>query len=373
MKKMFLRMFVCLIVICGLTVFTFAGPAEVDGTKCGHGHVKQKLRAYFNQLAEEEFFTGSVLIAQKGKILLTKGYGMANYEEGILNKPKTVFAIASMTKAFTSMSIMLLEERGFLSVDDPVSNYVPELPEGDRITIHHLLTQTSGLFEYLACPDLFANLNNFHTPDDLLQYYMYEPLSFDPGTQHQYSNPNYITLGIIIERVSGMPFRDFIEANILRPLKMRHTSYDPYGEDFPRKAIGYDDISTDPPTRSMTIHNSISYSAGAMCSSVMDLYKWDQALYTDKLVSKETLERMFTPGFGDYGYGWYIDNLEIGNELHKQIWHWGSYFGFHSYIARLVDDEVTVIILRNTPQLTASPYELRPIVTDVTSIIFGED
>jgi len=370
MKKLSLRMFVCLTVILGLTAFTFAGPGEVDSTKCGHSQVKQKLRAYFNQLAEEEFFSGSVLVAREGRILLKKGYGMADYEEGRRNTPRTVHAIASFTKAFTSMSIMMLEERGLVSVNDTIADYIPGFPNGDQVTLHHLLSHSSGLFDYTLNPLVWENMDIFHTPEDLLQYYMNEPFQFDAGTQFQYSNSNYVTLGIIIERVSGMSYRDFIKENILGPLKMNHTSYDPYLVDFPRKAVGYNDL--EPPTAAMFFHPSISYSAGAMSSTVMDLLIWDEALHKELLVSTETLEKMFTPGLGDYGYGWYIDYLEVDGQMHRQTWHWGSYFGFHSHISRLVDDKIIIIILLNTPSPTDTPTELTPIIQAAASIIFAD-
>jgi CubicO group peptidase (beta-lactamase class C family) len=363
MKKTILR--ICLSLMVIVTVTALAVAKESNGE--AYGHVKQQLDAYFNGLAEAKTFTGSVLIAKKGKIIFKKGYGLANYEEGIPNKPKTVIAIASLTKAFAAMSIMMLEERGLLSVDDTIATHIPEFPKGDEVTLHHLLSQSSGLFDYLNNAELWANVDRFHAPEDLLQYYMFQPLDFTPGSRHEYSNSNYITLGIIIERVSGISFRDFIKLNILDPLKMKHTSYDPYETDFPDKAIGYDLI--DPPLVSMYCHPTIPYTAGAMYSTVLDMYKWDQALYTDKLVSFETLQKMFTPGYGDYGYAWYIDNLEVNGEMHKHIWHWGAYFGFHSFISRFVDDEVTVILLLNISPALGTPDDLKPLVKEAAGIV----
>jgi len=298
---------------------------------------------------------------------------MANVEEGVRNRSDTVYSVASFTKAFAALSIMMLEERGLLSVDDPVDMYIPGFPSGDLITIRNLLNQTSGLYEYLLNPDLWANITLFHTPVELLDYFVHEPLSFPPGTQHEYCNSNYVTLGVILETVSGLPFRDFIQLEILGPLQMGQTSYDPSGLEFPDAAIGYDDITTDPPVRAITIHRTIPFSAGAMQSTVEDLYRWDQALYTEALVSAATLERMFTPGLGDYGFGWYIDELEVDGQPHKQIWHWGSYFGFHGYIARLVDDRVTIILQLNLSPSTDQPDELRPLAEDVAEIVFSRD
>ena len=368
MKKISMKTIVCLLVIWCFTGIIFAKA----GNGNAYGLLKQKLNAYFEQLAAEEYFSGSVLVAKDGKILLQKGYGLANIEEDIRNKSNTVHAIASMTKAFTAMSIMMLEERGLLSVNDTVDMYVPEIPYGDQITIHHLLNHTSGLFEYTYNPDVWVNMDRFHTPEELLEYFIHEPLQFEPGTQWEYCNSGFVTLGIIIERISGMSYRDFIKTNILDPLKMRHTSYDPYDMDFPDKAIGYDDISVSPPLRSPYLHPTVPYSCGAIFSTVKDLYKWDQALYTEQFVSAETLERMFTPGLGDYGYGWYIDNLEVNGKPHKQTWHWGAYIGFHSFFSRLIDDNVTIILLLNTSPVLGTQDELRPIVTHTAEILFQE-
>ena len=354
---------------------TLAAPAAADpGRGHAYGLVKQELKAYFQGLADARAFSGAVLVARDGKILLAKGYGMADYEREIRNRADTVYAVASFTKAFTAMSIMILEERGLLAVDDPVELYIPGFRPGDGITVRHLLNQTSGLYEYLLNPDLWANIHLYHQPIELLGYFVDEPLDFPPGTEHRYSNSNYVTLGVIVENVSGLPFRDFIRQNILDPLGMDHTSYDPFELDFPDKALGYDDITATPPVpAAIYAHPTVPYAAGAMCSTVEDLYRWDQALYGETLVSAATLERMFTPGLGDYGFGWYVDELEVDGEPHKQIWHWGAYFGFHGYIARLVDDRVTIILQQNVSPSLGTPDELRPMAADVAAIVLSRD
>lgn len=353
-----------IVLVLGLSIMIFAGNGN------GYGPVKRELNAYFNRLAVEENFNGTVLVAKEGKVILEKGYGMANIEEGIANKPATAFQIASMSKAFASMSIMMLKERGLLSLNDTLDQYIPEIPYSDGITIHHLLNHTSGIYEYTYNNDVWTNANNFHSPQDLLEYFIHEPASFAPGTGWEYCNSAYIVLGIIIEEVSGMPLGDFIKQNILEPLKMRTTAYDPYEVEFmDRRAVGYDDISVYPPVHTMYLHPTIPYIAGAMYSTVRDLYKWDRAMYTEKLVSFESLRQMFTPGLGDYGYGWYIDNLKVNGRDHKHIWHWGAIFGFHSFFSRLVDDKVTIIILRNTTYVLGTQDELRPIATRAAEIV----
>lgn len=368
MKKINMKTFVCLLVVLSLTTFTFAKHEH------GNSAVKEQLHDYFTQLTETEYFTGSVLVAEKGKVLLEKGFGMADYEKNKPNNKNTIFYMASLGKAFTSMSIMILEERGLLSVDDTIADYIPEFPNGESITLHQLLTHTSGLFDFPYNPLLWPNMDKYHTPDEMLEYFMYEPLNFDPGTQWEYCNSGFVTLGVIIERVSGLTYREFIEQNILTPLQMHHTGYDPDEVDFPNKrAVGYDDITVDPPVLGMYIHPSIVYAAGGHYSTVKDLYKWDQALYTEKLVSAETLDRIFTPGLGGYGYGWYIDELGINSQMHKHVWHWGDYPAFHSFFSRLVDDEITVIILCNKPGASHTPDDLGLVAKEAAGIVLGNE
>ena len=349
MKRVTFKMFACVLVVLTLTVFTFGQVAGVQNQQ--HGHVKQALDDYFTQQHEAGILNGMVLIAKEGEIFLKKGYGMADYETGTSNNPSTVFNIGSMSKAFASMSIMMLEERGLLNVDDTIDQYIPGFPNGDLITIHQCLTHTSGLYRYVKSPDseLWQNSNwaQFHTTGQLMQHFMYQPLQFEPGSNHLYCNSGYVVLGVIIENVSGMSFRDFIKINILDPLNMKSTSYDPYEVDFQNKvATGYDSI-LEQPAEAMYLHPTVAFSAGGIFSNINDIYKWDQVLYTEQLVSTQTLEKMFTPGPGNYGYAWRITQLEYKGLMHKQIWHAGSYPGYHSLICRFVDENITVIILAN--------------------------
>lgn len=368
--KLTLTMYVLITLVLGTI-----GSGKI--TAKGHPQwlVRHQLNDYFETLTADRMFTGAVLIAKKGKILLKKGYGIANYETGQPNRSKTVYAIASMGKSFTAMSIMMLQERGLLNVHDTVDIYIPELVHGDIITIHHLLNHTSGLYRYIRNPDsiLWPVIDQYHAPDDLLTYFNGKPLRFAPGTQFEYCNSGYVLLGLIIERVSGMTYRDFVAINILEPLKMRRTSYDPTGHEFPFKAVGYNDLSTDPPTVAPYLHPSVAFAAGGIFSNVEDLYKWDRVLYTNRLVSYDSLRQMFSPGLDNYGYGWWIDTLQVDGVPHRQIWHWGSYIGFHSLIARLVDDDVTIILLLNISNVsfTDNPELLNKIRLDVSHILFS--
>lgn len=375
MKKLTSKAFTILIMVGIFTFSIVARAEEAQGNR--YGDVKRKLHAYFEQLAADRIFSGAVIVAREGHVLLKDGFGLADYDTGEKNKPRTVYGIGSLTKAFTVMSVMMLEERGLLSVTDTLDKYIPGFINGDIITIHHLLNHTSGMFEYVNDPTsaLWENglekLALYHTPGQLLAYFIDRSPYFTPGEQWSYCNSAFVALGIIIEQVSGMSYGDFIEKNILKPLHMMDTIYDPLDLDLPRQAVGYNDVLTDPPTIAPLLHPSVAYSAGAVFSTVEDMYKWDQALYTDRLVSYETMNKIFTPGLGDYGYGWFIDTLDIAGQPYKQIWHWGSTLGYHSLITRLVDEKATLILLHNTNAPNDSFEDQEIIRHDVYNMLFN--
>lgn len=373
MNKIVSKTLIVALIILGLTSFTYLNPlaaGEHHGFQTGK--IKRKLNSYFSDLTTQGLFTGAVLVAKNGKILLNRGFGLADYATGRHNTQDTVYAIASMTKAFTAMSIMILEERGLLSVNDTLSLYLPDYPDGEDITIHQLLNMTAGVHDFFDDEALWQNISTYHEPEEMLQYFIDDPLDFEPGTQWEYCNSCYILLGIIIEKVSGMTYRDFIHENILCPLRMRHTSYDPDAMDFLHlKAVGYDTIATLPPPISFYLHPTVAFSAGGIFSTVTDMYKWTRALETNILVSNETLQRIFTPGLGNYGYGWYIESLDVADLNRKMIWHWGSYVGYHGFIARFVDDDLFIVMLLNITAPNDVPYQLLPFVKGAAEIVLS--
>ncbi len=377
MKKNIYTFVIVVVAIFSLTTQSFSETLEaVQGNHHGR-HLKRELKAYFNDLADQKLYSGSVLIARNGRVLLKKGFGLANYETGKPNTPRTAYAIASMTKAFTAMSILMLEERGLLSVDDKLSAYFPDYPNGDNITLKNLLKMNAGIGAMFEADDpvVWANVSDLHTTGQLFQYFLNDPIFFEPGTQWNYCNSCYVLLGMIIEQVSNVSFGDFVKINITEPLNMNTTSYDPEGLDFANKrAVPYDNLNSGPPPISVYFHPTLVYSAGAIFSTVTDMYKWDRALYTEQLISQEHLDEMFTPGLGNYGYGWYVETMDVCGETHNLMWHWGSYLGYHGFIGRLVDDDVFIIMLQNTtsPDLYNSAI-LMPKARDVAEIIFGNN
>lgn len=301
----------------------------------------------------KEYFNGSILIARDCKVLLRKGYGKANFKKRISNTPTTIFRIGSLTKQFTAIAVLILEEKGKLSTDEFISKYIP-YPNGDKITIHNLLTHTSGIAEYFMSKELIESGNHYYSPEDLINLFKNKPLNFTPGERFQYCNSNYILLGYIIEKVSGLKYGDFIKENIFTPLDMKNSGYDSKTK-FKDTAVGYYSIKPKL-EEAIKLDMSIAYSAGGLYSTIDDLYKWDQALYTEIIVTKKTLSKMFTPGSqsNNYGYGWYgsvSDTL-----IFDIMYHTGAIQGFSSYIFRDIKKQIVIIMLSNEEGKNLSGY-----------------
>jgi CubicO group peptidase (beta-lactamase class C family) len=293
---------------------------------------------------KRDHFSGSILIARDGKVLFCQGYAMASLEHDVPNTPGTKFRLGSITKQFTAMAILILQERGKLSVQDQVKRFMPDAPKAwDDITIHHLLTHTSGIPNYTAFPDFMRALRAHVTLKDLIAKFKDKPLDFKPGQQHRYSNSGYIVLGQIIETVAGQSYASFLGASIFGPLGMKDTGYDNATTIIKHRAAGYVRRLGLVLTNCDYIDMSIPHAAGALYSTVEDLLKWDQALYAEKLVSRKSLDAMFTPFKDGYAYGWAIDE-RFGE---KRYSHGGGIMGFVTTIERYPDQKVLVVALSN--------------------------
>lgn len=327
-----------------------------------------KVQEYMDAYANCGYFNGSVLVAYKGNVLLSKGYGLANMECNSPNIPQTKFRIASLTKGFTAMAIMQLEEKGHLQVGDSLSKFIPDYPRGDQIIIHHLLTHSSGIISHTNLPHFDEIIRpQIWSTENLVNEFKQYPLEFDPGERHAYSNSGYVLLTFIIEQVSGQTYSEYLQDNICTPLGMNHTAADLGNRIVLNRADGY----LFEKEFVHTVYNNMSTmsGAGALYSTVEDLYLWDRALYTDILVSKQTLERIFTPYFPRYGgYGWDVMKSEINGSFKNKIAHFGDVEGFVSYFARYIDDDLTVIVLSNT---MIAPVE--EIHLMLAQIVFGCD
>ena len=295
---------------------------------------------------ERETFIGTVLVARNGEILLSQGYGWADRENQIPNTPQTKYRLGSITKQFTAMAILILQSREQLNVQERICRYLPECPDSwQEITIHHLLTHTSGI------PDLteFSDYKTFKatptTPEQTIARFKDKPLDFQPGEKCSYSNSGYVLLGTIIEQVSGQSYEMFLQQNIFDPLQMKNTGYDHNDDSLATGYTGVDSNWEKPAYIDMTL----PYAAGGLYSTVENLYRWDQALYTEQLVPQESLDLMFTPhakmaAFGlSYVYGWFVGKMNN----HPAVSHGGGIDGFVTEIRRYIDDSITIIILSN--------------------------
>jgi len=302
--------------------------------------IDELLKAYARQYA----FNGSVLVSQRGNILLQKGYGFKNFANHSLNDEKTIFESGSITKQFTAVLILQLQEKKLLSVQDKISKYIPDYPNGDSITIENLLTHTSGISNYTNDSSfLKTGLNKPLTPDGLLQLFKNKPLDFSPGKKYNYSNSGYAVLGYIIEKVTGKSYFTVMRENILQPLHMDHSGFDFKSLKNPDKATGYLRLTAKTQQTASILDSSISYAGGALYTTIQDLNKWDRALYSGEIISKAALEPAFTPHLAGYGYGWIVDSAY--NK--KVLLHDGGIFGFESFVVRIPEDEICIILLDN--------------------------
>lgn len=337
-----------------------------DGSVAG-GELVAEIDAYLKGLVAEDRFSGAVLLAREGQVLYAQGYGPADRDQGIENRPETRFPILSITKQFTAMAVLMLQEQGKLNVQDPVCQYINNCSAAwQEITIHHLLTHTAGL---LDPPELSDQIF-----DDLMDSLANRALTFEPGTDWQYCNVCYAILGHVVEQLSGRTYPEFIRAAILEPLEMDQADFDADSPDCARGMSGPDEAARAPLP-------AVFYPAGGIVSTVGDLFRWDRALKSGTLLPAEALEEMFAsqctlpplPASAypmAYGYGWLI----LENPDRRTVCHPGSWPGFTSLLARYPADDATIIVLSN--------QEAAPLQKDgwygeiwlfLEKIVFGQD
>ena len=299
--------------------------------------------AHLTKLLAENKFSGSVLIVRGGKILLSKGYGLADRELNVPNTTRTKFRLGSITKQFTAAAIVQLAQQGKLSLDDPASKYVPESHEGwKKVTIRHLLRHTSGVPSFTSFPEYKTFKHFASTPAELIARFKDKPLEFEPGAEYRYSNSGYYLLGEIVAKASGTTYEGYLQKHIFEPLGMTDSRLDSNADIIPNRAAGYTRDAAKVRNADF-IHMSIPGGAGALLSTVEDLYKWDRALYSEKVLPKKALDEMFTPDKDNYGYGWIIRT----ENNRRSISHGGGIEGFNTLILRYPDDDAVMILLSN--------------------------
>jgi len=316
-------------------------------------------------------FNGTVLVAEKGEMIFKKGYGLANMEWDIPNAPDTKMRLGSITKQFTSMLIMQLVEDGLIDLQEKITTFLPDYRRetGDLVTVHHLLTHSSGIPSYTSLPNFFGEISRDPYPvPEFIEKFCSGDLEFEPGTEFRYNNSGYFLLGAIIEKVSGKTYEEALQKNILEPLGMENTGYDHHSTILKKRATGY--------TKSLKQYNNspyldmgLPYAAGSLYSTVEDLYLWDRALYTEKLLSRKNKLIMFTPFLDNYAYGWAVGKTVIGTagDSLALIEHGGGINGFNTLISRMVEDEHLVVLLNNT-----GGTDLNAMNRSIRNLLYGE-
>lgn len=337
-----------LLLLAGAAVAAPVDPARMD----------EVVRSY----ADQKRFMGSVLVARGGELLFSKGYGFANAEWEIPNSSATRFRLGSITKQFTAASILLLEERGKLDTSDPVSKHLPDAPAAwEKVTIHHLLTHTSGIPSFTGFTDYPSFKRTTSTAEQIYRRFRDRELEFQPGEKFSYSNSGYLLLGYLIEKIAGENFEKFLQQNVLAPLGLKDTGYDSRAI-IRNRASGYS-----PGGKGMLnadfIDMTIPHAAGAMYSTTEDLLRWNQGLFGGKLLSPASIKKMTAPFKGTYAYGLDVRTVNA----RKVISHGGGIEGFNTFLSYHPEDKLTVVALANINGPT--PNE---IAAKLAAVAYGE-
>jgi CubicO group peptidase (beta-lactamase class C family) len=310
----------------------------------------KKVDSLLNEIFDKEGPGGAALIVKEGKTIYRKAFGMANLEFDIKMTPDNIFQIGSITKQFTAVAILQLVEQGKMNLDDDITKYIEDYPtHGHNITIEHLLTHTSGIKEFSKIEGRSPNVGRIdHTPEELINLFKNKPMDFKPGEKFQYNNSAYMLLGHIIEKVSGQPYPQYIQDNLLKPLNMDHSSYGSVTEIIPRKASGYSK-NDEGYIKAGYLSMSYAYSAGAIFSTVEDLSKWYYALTSGQVISESSIKKATTPYTlnngeqTDYGYGLKLHNVQ-GSPM---ITHGGNMPGYFVWSTYFLNENIFVAIFTN--------------------------
>lgn len=318
---------------------------------------------YIQNRGKGEDFSGVVLVAQNGKVIIQKAYGLADYEFLIRNTPSTKFRIGSVTKPFTALAVMKLQELGKLNVEDSICKYISECPaEWQSVKIEHLLTHTSGIPDLFGAMDAVPLEKTADEIDRVVKSIKNRQLQSLSGETYKYSNFGYCLLGYIIEKASGKLYTPFLIENILGPLGMNNTLYDDPRPIIKDRAQGY--IRKDGQLYNDKLTDPAGYSAGGLLSTAEDLLFLDLALDTGKVLSKKSLDEMFKAFRNEYGFGW-----KVTTKFERRLYnHTGQTHGFSTHIARYPDDHLFIVVLSNIETEDANET-----ASNIASIVFGND
>lgn len=328
-------------------------------------NIASLLDNYMQAQVKVNEFTGTVLVAQKGKIIYEKAFGMSDREWNIPNTIQTKFEVGSITKQFTSACILQLAEQGKLSLDDKLSKYFPDFPKGDSVTIHMLLTHTSGIKDYTEVPEFGKVATLSLETDSMVALIKKQPYVFSPGARWSYSSSGYFLLGYIVEKASGKSYSDYVYNNVIQKAGLKNTCVNRWDSILLYRAKGYRK-TTDGWKNASYISMEGPFSAGAIISTIEDLYEWDNALFSNKIISAASFSKMTTPYKGHYGYGLTIDSFQH----HLEMGHSGGINGFTSFLGSFPTDDFVVAGLSNeeTTNTQGIVNALAAIVFDIPVI-----
>lgn len=335
-----------------------------------HGQIKAKFDTLFQRYHDYGLFEGVALIADHSGVIFEEAYGLANHELNIANSPKTIFRIGSLEKQFTAMLVMQLVGKGELVLENRINEYLPEYRKdiGSKVTIHQLLTHTSGIPSYTALPNVWEDsMKLAYSPQYILQNFCSNDLEFKPGSQYKYGNSNYFILAMIIERVTGKTFSTVLQQNILDVVGMTRTGIDkPTAPS--QAASGYLRLGSSYIKESYIFAPNAKGSA-SMFSTAYDLYLWNEALKNDKLLSEPLLRTYLSPHYRvapgySYGYGWEFVSLPISaTDPIKAMQHSGAIRAFRSLIIRIPNEHKCIIMISNCA--SESGYDLAESVLKI--------
>jgi CubicO group peptidase (beta-lactamase class C family) len=306
----------------------------------------------------------ALLVSREGRPIRAEGYGLANVELQVPVRPETIFQSGSVGKQFTATAVMMLVEEGKIHLDDPLRHFFPQGPSWwSKVTIRELLSHTAGFTDY---PKDF-DLRKDYSEEQLLKIVGAIPPAYPPGTDWSYSNMGYLTLGILIHKVTGEFYGDFLQQRIFKPLGMSTTRILSEEDIIPNRAAGYRWVSGNLKNQEWVSPVVNTTADGSLYFSILDLAKWDAALYTEKLLRSSSLQQMWTvaalkdgkPNSGHYGFGWFIGD----KKGHHVVEHEGGWQGFETQISRYVDDKLTVVVLTNLAE--AKPEEIADGVAEI--------
>ena len=338
--KINLKLRYCAVLV--LTVVWSVGLASAtDQTDAADDYIRA-------EMAKQHIPGLALLVSRGGQVIRAQGYGMANVELQVPVEPETIFQSGSVGKQFTATAVMMLVEEGKIGLQDPLTKYFPDAPAAwKQVTIRELLSHTAGFTDYTKDFDMRKD----YTEAELLKIVESLPPAFTPGTSWSYSNLGFLTLGIVIHKVTGEFYGDFLQERIFRPLGMSSTRIISEADIVPNRSAGYRLVKGELRNQEWVSPMLNTTADGSLYFSILDLAKWDAALYSEKLLKRSSLEQMWTvaklsngqPNTGHYGFGWFIQS----KNGHLVVEHEGSWQGFQTQISRYVDDKLTVVVLTN--------------------------